>query len=617
MQRRPSVIALVLAVAGAVLGPVGAPGLAGPVRAATTPPKVVVVVGPTHSLTSSYLQWGEVIAQDAASHGAQVIRVFYPDATWSAVSTAAAGANLLIYLGHGNGYPSPYTSSLMPDRQDGMGLDPVAGAAEDQVQYYGEQYMATLHLAPDALVVLNHLCYASGNSEPGLPQPTQAVAIERVDNFAAGFLAGGAAAVMALGTQDASSIVDALYGSPQTLDQLFMATGGIGVAQVTVPSVRTPGARLHLDPGSATSDFYRSLAGNLDLPASAVLSGGSAVDAPAPGAGPGAVSTPPSPTTVAPAVLAPAAPSTPQLVTLSAPSAFTPNGDGISDVLSVTYAMSAPGTLQVSVAVAPGTGNPLGAGAVVRHLERPAMPSAGRFTWDGTADSGSPVPDGAYDLTVVPIGPTGIPGAAMTIRTRVLTAIKSPAASPSVFYPLDGDGVADVSTLSFTLTQPATVTWTVTNAAGQVVRTLWPARPVQPGTWAEPWDGTTGLAGTRLPVGEYRSVIAATTAAGTVVMRAAVWLAPFRVTASPAGAVAGQTVGVTIAAAESLRAAPRVVVRQPGLVAYVVAARPTGGLGYRAVFRLRAGAPGTVTVQVLGVDRAGNVLSTVTRVELR
>ena len=620
MHRRPSAaFALALALAGAVLGPIGAPGLAGPVRAAT-PPKVVVVVGPTHSLTSSNLQWGEAIAQDAASHGAQVIRVFYPDATWSAVAAAAAGANLLIYLGHGNGYPSPYTSSLMPDRQDGMGLDPVAGAAEDQVQYYGEQYMATLHLAPDALVILNHLCYASGNSEPGLPQPTQAVAIQRVDNFAAGFIAGGAAAVMALGTQDAGGIVDALYGPSQTLDQLFMATGGIGVAQFTVPSVRTPGARLHLDPDSATSGFYRSLAGNLDLASSAVLSGGSAAATPVTGAAPGAVPTPaPSPTTVAPAVLAPiVAPTpTPQLAALSAPSVFTPNGDGISDVLPVTYAMSAPGTLEVSVVTVPGTGNPLGAGAVVRHLVLAAMPSAGRFTWDGTADNGSPVPDGDYDLTVAPIGPTGTSGPAMTVRTRVLTAIKSPAASPSVFYPLDGDGVADVTALSFTLTQPATVTWTVTNTAGRVVRTLWPARPVQPGTWTEPWDGTAGPAGTRLPAGEYRSVIAATTAAGTIVMRAAVWLAPFRVTASPSSGVPGQTVGVNIAAAEPLRAAPRVVVRQPGLAAYVVATRATGGLGYRAVFRLRAGTTGTVTVQVLGVDRAGNVLSSVTRVGLR
>ena len=42
------------------------------------------------------------------SYGAAVIELYSPYATWSKVKAAAQGANLLIYLGHGNGYPSPY-----------------------------------------------------------------------------------------------------------------------------------------------------------------------------------------------------------------------------------------------------------------------------------------------------------------------------------------------------------------------------------------------------------------------------------------------------------------------------------------------------------------------------
>jgi flagellar hook assembly protein FlgD len=612
MHRRPYVAiaaALALALLGPMLMPAGLPLAAAPVRAAT-PPKVVVVVGPTHSLTASNLQWGEAIAEDAVAHGAQVVRVFHPHATWAEVSAAAAGANVLIYLGHGNGYPSPYTSTLMRDRQDGMGLDPVDGAADDQVQYYGEQYMATLHLAPDSLVLLNHLCYASGNSEPGLPQPTQAVAVERVDNFAAGFIAGGASAVLALGTEDAGGIVDALFGPTQTLDQLFMSTGGVGVAPIVAASVRTPGASLHLDPDSATSGFYRSLAGNLDLLSSAVIGGtgsAGALQGAAPAPSPSPV--PPSPDPI-PAV--PSAP-VPVLTSLVAPAAFTPNGDGISDTLTLSYSMSAPGTLDVAVASA--------SGAVVRHMVLPAMTATGRFSWDGLGDGGATVPDGSYSLVVAPLGETGIPGAALTVRTRVLTAIRSPRVAPAVFYPLGGDPAAATTALSMTLTQPATVTWTVTDRSGRVVRTLWEARPTPAGSWTLPWDGTGQAPGSGvlspMPVGQYFSAIAATTAAGTVLMRSAIWLTPFRLVPSAGIVTAGQTLGLSITAAEPLSAAPRLLVLQPGVAPYVVTARATAALGYRVVFRLHAGPAGDVRLVVLGTDRAGHSLSATTSVPLR
>ncbi len=617
MHHRPLAIlatSLVVALFGALLGPAGMPLGVGMVRAAgVQPPRVVVVVGPTHGLTTSNLQWGEAIAERAAAQGAQVVRVFHPHATWAAVSAAAAGANVLVYLGHGNGYPSPYTSTLMPDRQDGMGLDPVDGAADDQVQYYGEQYMAMLHLAPNALVVLNHLCYASGNSEPGQPEPTAGVAVERVDNFAAGFLAGGAGAVLALGLQDAGDIVAALFGPPQTLDQLFMASGGIGAAPLTTASTRTPGAWLHLDPDSATAGFYRSLAGNLDLLTSQVLSGaGGATALPPAGLSPAPASTPAVPPT--PAVpQSPASDQPPVLSAFSAPSAFTPNGDGISDTLTASYQISAPGTLEISIIAA--------SGAVVRHLVVAATSDAGQATWDGRGDDGLVVPDGTYALVATPLSAIGLPGAALTIHTRVLTAIRAPRATPAVFYPLDRGGGSDLTTLSVTLTQAATVSWTVTDASGRVVRTLWERRAVPAGAWVTSWDGRGAAGGGKtlapLPVGRYLSAIAATTAAGTVVMRSVIWLMPFRLTLSTATAAARQLVSVAIVSAEPLRAAPRLLVLQPGLPAYAVTAAPIGGFAYRAVFRLRAGLPGTVQLRAIGTDRAGNLLSMAASLALR
>lgn len=583
---------LTAALAGLLLLPLLAPlGLpAAPVARAAGPVKVVVVVGPTHELTASNLTWGEAIAVKAEAHGAQVIRVFYPHATWAAVSAAAVGANILVYLGHGNGFPSPYTTTLMRDRQDGMGLDPTDGAAEDQVRYYGEQYMATLGLAADAVVLLNHLCYASGDSEPGQPDPTQAVAVERVDNFAAGFIAGGASAVFALGHQDAGDILDALFGPPQTLDQLFMSTGGIGTYQFTTDSTRTPGARLHLDP-ETSGGYYRSLAGNLDLSSSAIVGGG-------------AVAQPPAPALVVP----PAQP--PVLSSLTAPSTFTPNGDGISDTLAVSYAMSAPGTLDVSITSE--------AGVAVRHLVV-AAGIAGRFTWDGQGDDGTTVPDGRYTLTAAPTdgASSGLP---VSTWTRVLTAIRAPSASPTLFYPLDRDGVADHVTLRFTLTQPATVTWTVTDAQGRVVRTLWSGRAVQAGTWTTSWNGfgsAPGAVGLTLrPVGRYYSVVRATTAAGSVVMRRAVDLAPFRITPSTPDAMAGQSVTVTVVSAEALGAPPTIAVTQPGLPVYTIHTVKVSGLVFRGVLVLRPGVPGAVVLRVAGRDVARHVLAGTSRVML-
>ena len=609
MHRRLPAAIIAAVMSAALLVPLVAVTGVAPTVHAASPVKVVVVVGPTHALTDSNLQWAAAIAQRAASHGAQVVTVFHPHATWAEVSAAAVGANVLIYLGHGNGFPSPYTTTLMRDRQDGMGLDPVDGAPDDKVQYYGEQYMATLRLAPGALVILNHLCYASGNSEPGQPQPTQAVAVERVDNFAAGFLAGGASAVMALGTQDAGDIVDGLFGPPQALDQLFMADGGIGTASLTVASTRTPGARLHLDPQTATSNFYRSLSGNLELLTSAVV-GGDAAAAVAPGVQP-APTNPPDPSSTSSSLMPAAAP---VLVSFAAPSVFTPNGDGITDTLGITYDLSAPATLDVSVLTV--------AGASVRHLSVSAARGTGRFTWDGRDAAGVTVPDGTYLLSATPVGTGGAAGTAVTIVTRVMTAISAPAANPAVFYPLDRDGVADATSLSMTLTQPASVTWAVEDATGKTVRVLWDRQQTPAGPWTESWNGTGRRAGSstlaQLPAGRYQSVISATTATGTLLMRTPIWLMPFRLTPSRTTAAAGQVVTVSIVAAEALRAAPRLFVSQPGMATYSVAATrvPGSPLMFRAVFRVRAGHSGTATLRVTGTERTGRFVVTATRLTL-
>ena len=53
------------------------------------------------------------------------------------------------------------------------------GTGDNNNKYYGEPYVSTLDLAPNAVVLLNHLCYASGNSEPGDAAPSVTTARKR------------------------------------------------------------------------------------------------------------------------------------------------------------------------------------------------------------------------------------------------------------------------------------------------------------------------------------------------------------------------------------------------------------------------------------------------------
>ena len=162
-----------------------------PAAAATRAPRVVVIVGPVEGLTDDYRSIGAAAAKEAARWTTDVVSVVSPNATWPAVKRALQGASIVLYLGHGNGFPSPYRSTLFRPTEDGLGLNPVAGEGDDSHQYFGESFIASqIHLAPHAIVLMSHLCYASGNSEPGLPDPTVAVAQQRVDNFAAGWLGG-------------------------------------------------------------------------------------------------------------------------------------------------------------------------------------------------------------------------------------------------------------------------------------------------------------------------------------------------------------------------------------------------------------------------------------------
>ncbi len=179
-----------------------------PSRAATGQ-KVAIIVGPTGSVTSSYRKQADETAAAAVAAGASVVKVYSPYATWSAVKSAVNGANIVVYFGHGNGYPSPYSSTQNTDRVNGWGLNRTTTNGDGDnwsttMVYCGEQALlgtltsSSTHQwnycggntntdgitpAPGWVMIYSNACYAPGASESWDAVPSKSVALQRVSNY--------------------------------------------------------------------------------------------------------------------------------------------------------------------------------------------------------------------------------------------------------------------------------------------------------------------------------------------------------------------------------------------------------------------------------------------------
>jgi len=228
--------------------------------AAAVNPKVVIVVGPVGSYNAHYKADADALATVARTYTRNVVVIKTPRATWTAVRAAAQGASILIYLGHGNGWPSRYRDSLWPYTQNGFGLDPPTGANGTTHVYYGEAKVAAeIRLAPNAVVLLFHLCYASGNTEPGLATGTLSDKKARVENYGAGFFAAGARAVIADAYHPQTSYLRRLFTSSLGMSALFHAVPTYHGNDIAWDSFRTTGARVLMDPTSVSrGPWYHS-----------------------------------------------------------------------------------------------------------------------------------------------------------------------------------------------------------------------------------------------------------------------------------------------------------------------------------------------------------------------
>jgi len=251
----------VLAVCFSLAATLGATGVAPSALAASAPiPRVVIIVGPVGEMTNRFRAQARDAAAVARRYTEDVTELYSPNATWPAVRAALQGASIVIYLGHGNGWPSRHRDSLYPPTQNGFGLNPKAGGGDSEHQYFGEAAIGSqIRLAPDAVVLLNHLCYASGNSEPGIAEGSLGTAQQRVDNFAAGFIKAGASAVIADAWASPTAYLASILGSRKSIDSIWRHAPGANGNAFAFQSGRSPGFVAQMDPEQLSSGFTRSI----------------------------------------------------------------------------------------------------------------------------------------------------------------------------------------------------------------------------------------------------------------------------------------------------------------------------------------------------------------------
>jgi flagellar hook assembly protein FlgD len=510
-----------------------------PVASAAAPPqpKVVIIVGPVDTSTASYKADGDAAYAEARKYTSNVVKVYTPNATWAAAKKAMQGASIVIYMGHGNGFPSPYRSSPWPQSQNGLGLNPTAGGNNSTTKYYGESYLAReVDLAPNAIVLLNHLCYASGNSESGKPKATLSQARQRVDNMAAGWLRTGARAVVAEAHYGPAWYVRQLFTTHKTVDQIFHDSPTFNDNAFSFPSSRTKGATAQMDPDGTVGGYWRSVTGWLGTttdditgaayadtgtdPSDFELPGAASINVDAAAVYADQTLSPDSVSTTLPrdtrlrlldesqqttlegapifevttldeattgwmsgADLVPRDSASPVVWTTDdGDGAFSPNSDGSGDSYRLTGRLSE--TADWVVRFEDGDGSLLGT--------RTGSGSTFSTPWDGIV-AGSPVADGTYrwEMTVSDDwdNPDGAKSGSFQVDTDA-PAFDDPvalaAAGPPTFSP-NGDGSAETLAFGFSIDEPGYVDVAIRDAADELVRSF--GTRVSTGSGSVTWDG--------------------------------------------------------------------------------------------------------------------------------
>ncbi len=222
--------------------------------------KVVIIVGPVGGLTPNYRARADSVASAASAAGASVVKVYSPNATWANVKAAVDGANIIVYLGHGNGYPNPYGSTELIDRTNGWGLNTSTSNGDADswsagtLVYCGEKALLGTLTGSDGAAQRTHcgggpitpaagftMVYAQAHYAPGFgeryeqstPLTTLAEAQARVGNYSHPILTLGGTFI-ATAYSDANEIVSRLLThSGTTYGSLFAAGRGYSPSTLT------------------------------------------------------------------------------------------------------------------------------------------------------------------------------------------------------------------------------------------------------------------------------------------------------------------------------------------------------------------------------------------------
>ncbi len=264
--------------------------LAPSVHATVEPIKVTIIVGPVGATTANYRSRADTLAATAEAAGAVVTKVYSPDATWANVMTAVNGANVVVYLGHGNGFPNPYSATLGPERVDGWGLNRVAGIDpadptgdgdnwSTNLAYCGEAALEGKPLpagspqatycaggpitpAPAWVMIYSNACYTPGAGETESTTPTsESTALSRVANYSRPALALNAGAYFASDIGSGSVLDKVLRNRDLGFGDIFsMASGFSAVALRTFPHPTSAGDQVWIQrtsgPGGIQSYWY-------------------------------------------------------------------------------------------------------------------------------------------------------------------------------------------------------------------------------------------------------------------------------------------------------------------------------------------------------------------------
>ena len=273
-----------------------------PTPVAAASPKVAIIVGPVGSLSTTYRNMANEVASAATAAGATVVKAYTPNATWANVRSAVNGANVVVYFGHGNGYPNPYSGTESIDRVNGWGLNRTTtnGDADNwstTLVYCGEKALLGTLTSSDGAAQWSYcggstntdgispapgftMVYAQAHYAPGFgeryvrtdPRTTLSEAQQRVRNYSYPVLKLGAGAYFATAYGDADDIVSRVLTNPErSYGETFKE--GVGYDASALKPMNhpdIPGAKVWVQETVAGSmhfgepDYWYAFAGNPD-----------------------------------------------------------------------------------------------------------------------------------------------------------------------------------------------------------------------------------------------------------------------------------------------------------------------------------------------------------------